>query len=190
LTAHAHTLRRWVAGQRFEWGGIAAIVLASVLVIWAVVMITRESSIEPQPATTVIADSAAELQSLVAPIRHFVFWVGPRQGYTYELTTSSNGSVRIRYLPPGESGSGGPYLTVATYPSLNPYSVISGIANSSGNIRLDLPGAGVGTHPVSDSTDVHAAYPGVDYQLEVYDPTPGSTLKLVTSGQLVPVTSS
>ena len=38
--------------------------------------------------------------------------------------------------------------------------------------------------PKESATSVHAAYPGVDYQVEVFDPTPGAAEKLVTAGRL------
>ena len=32
-------------------------------------------------------------------------------------------------------------------------------------------------------------YPNVDYQLEIYDPAPGSAARLVSSGKLAPVSA-
>jgi hypothetical protein len=184
----AQARRFGFGAQRFEYGGLAAVGLIAALMVWVAVETTRVSSTAQAPNTTVTANSVAELESQVAAIRHWVFWVGPRNGVTYELTQQSDGTVRIRYLPRGAAaGSSGSYLTVATYPFLNPFSVIAGIGRQSNATAVHVPGSGVGAYPTSDPSDVHVAYPGVDFQIEVFDPTPGAAPKIVNSGQLTPV---
>jgi len=102
---------------------------------------------------------------------------------TYELTQQSDGTVRIRYLPRGvAAGSPESYLTVLTYPFLNPFLVIAAIAKQSNTTAVYVPGSGVGAYPTSDPHDVHVAYPGVDFQIEVFDPTPGAAPRSSRTG--------
>ena len=64
--------------------------------------------------------------------------------------------------------------------------------------RSDATPAALKTTPIRTSgrieplirpcvTSVHVAYPGVDYQVEVYDPKAGAALELIDSGGIVPV---
>jgi hypothetical protein len=126
-----------------------------------------------------------QLRTLAASVGHPVFWLGPRDGYTYELTRTSNGSIYVRYLPSGEDvGTKKTYLTVATYPFSGAFPAIQKVAKQKGITSLKLAHGGIAETSKADPSSVHAAYPGVDYQVEVYDPTPGTATGLVTTGQL------
>ena len=52
---------------------------------------------------------------------------------------------------------------------------------------LTLTGGGRAFVDKNHPTSVYVAYPNVNLQVEVYDPAHGRARKLVTSGQLVPV---
>ena len=58
-------------------------------------------------------------------------------------------------------------------------------AGDAATIRLADGGIGVvdGTYPKS----IHLAYPGMSYQIEVYDPSPSAGRELVASGAIAPV---
>jgi hypothetical protein len=133
------------------------------------------------------AASLADLESLASELRHPIYWAGPKRGYTYELTQTSTGKVFIRYLPSGVK-VGDPkasYLTVATYPFPNAYRALEAVAKGSDEIKLARGGIGVidSAYPKS----VHVAYPGVKFQIEVFDPSPSASRKLVASGVIAPV---
>ena len=69
-------------------------------------------------STKPTAATRADLQTFAQRVGHPIYWAGPKPGYTYELSTTSNGGVFIRYLPAGAK-VGDPradFLTVATYP--------------------------------------------------------------------------
>ncbi|HEU0303755.1 MAG TPA: DUF6541 family protein [Gaiellaceae bacterium] len=177
----------WARNRRFGIGALVAGALVVVLVIWFAVLVGTDASSSQAPTTTATAGTADELRRLVAR-DHWVFWVGPRKGYSYELSRMSDGSAEVRYLPPaGQAGEG---LSVATFPFLNPHSSLQIISSRSGNRRLAVPGSGVGVHATSDSRNVYVAYPGVDFQVRVFHPTPGSAARLATSGKVTPVNVS
>ena len=107
------------------------------------------------------------------PLGHPIFWLGPKKGYTYELTQTGNGKIYVRYLPHGvDVGADKPYLTVATYPFPGAYAAIRKQATAKGAVTARLAGGGVAVLDDGYPESVHVAYPGVDYQVEVYDPTP------------------
>jgi hypothetical protein len=143
---------------------------------------TSRISTKPRAATP------GELKSLAAQLRHPIYWAGPKAGYTYELSTTSNGSVFVRYLPRGV-GVGDPrprFVTVATYPLPGALAAVAKTAN--GAALMKLPGGGVGVVDATYPKSIHLAYPGSDYQVEVYGPTPSAVRKLVASGAVEPVT--
>jgi hypothetical protein len=130
------------------------------------------------------AASVSQLRSLAASLNQPIFWLGPRAGYTYELNHLQNGTVNIRYLPSGVGvGSSKPYLSVATYPFTNAYAALKNI-KAKDAVFLNVPKKGIAEYTKAYPQSVHVAYPGVDYQVEVYDPTPGTAAGLLVSGQL------
>ena len=54
--------------------------------------------------------------------------------------------------------------------------------------QTELDGGGVAVFPEAPGTkNVYVAYPGVDYQVEVFDPVPGAARRLVEAGRIAPV---
>jgi hypothetical protein len=120
---------------------------------------------------------------------HAIYWVGPRAGTTYELSSKGT-EVFLRYLPSGTAvGDKQGFLTIGSYTVPNAMAVTRrGAAGAGpGTVRLKLSHGGFGFYTRSRPTNVYLAYPGLDYQFEVYSPDPGEALALVKGGQLQPV---
>ena len=165
-----------------------AIALVGGVVLW-LALVDRGGSGSPTSQARQInatAVSAGQLENLASPLGHLVFWVGPKDGYTYQLESTANGNVDISYLPPGEkAGSGNPHLTVATYPFPGAYAAIQALVKKTGVTAINVGEGGLGEVSKDAPGSVHVAFPGVDYQVEVFDPTPGAATAIVTSGSLV-----
>jgi len=143
----------------------------------------KGGSTAPKPT----AASAAELNSLVRSLGHPLYWAGPKKRYTYELNREPNGSVFIRYLPPGvKVGARQKYLSVATYPFPGAFAGIQRTANDKGQKTIKLTGRGLAVFNPKVPTNVHLAYPGSDYQVEVFDPA-GKARQLVASGRVIAI---
>jgi hypothetical protein len=182
----------------FRVGAVLAIALAAGLVAWLLLRGSGDngsssaSSSTPAATTTTqaqkapaVVTSAASLASLAATVRHPVFWLGPKPGYTYELTRTSTGNIYVRYLPKGIAvGASKPYLTVVTYPFGGAFAAIQKQAAAPGAATVKLAHGGIGVLDQSYPESVHLAFPGVDYQVEVYDPTPARAMQLVSAGKL------
>jgi hypothetical protein len=154
----------------FRVGALGVLALAAGVILWLALRDTGDSSTSDSSATAVSIDQIA---SLAASVDHPVFWVGPRGGFTYELTRSSNGAIFIRYLPPGaDLATNTPYLTVATYPFAGALAALQAVAKRSGSTPVKLSNGGLAVLSSTNPTSVHVAYPRVDYQVEVYDPAP------------------
>ena len=142
-------------------------------------------------STKPTAATRADLRTFAQRVGHPIYWAGPKPGYTYELSTTSNGGVFIRYLPPG-AGVGDPragYLTVATYPFPGAFAAVP-IARTAGGAatRIKLARGGIGVVDAALPEEHPPRLPGSpSYQIEVYDPSPSAGRKLVASGAISPV---
>jgi hypothetical protein len=151
------------------------------------------SKAEKETTTTKRAPAAgasvSQLTRLSGSVGHPVFWAGPKQGSTYELSRTKDGRVFIRYLPSGvKSGDPRPnFLAVGTYPQAKAFATLKATAKKQGVATIGLRGGGLAFVDKTHPTSVYVAYPGAAYQIEVYDPSPTRARKLVVSGKVVPV---
>jgi hypothetical protein len=167
---------------RFRVGAGLALAAIIGVILWLALRDTGGSNTSSSANASAV--SVHQIRTLAATVGHPVFWVGPRPGDTYELTQASNGSIYIRYLPPGAKvGAKTAYLTVATYPFVGAYAAIKKVARQKGVTALKLSHGGL-AEVSGKAQSVHAAYPGVDYQVEIYDPTPGTAAGLAATGRL------
>jgi hypothetical protein len=133
------------------------------------------------------AASPAELKSLAGSLGHEIYWAGPKTGYTYELNRNPNGSLFIRYLPAGvKVGASQQYLSVATYPFQGALAGIQRVAKQKGQRTIKLAGGGLAVYNPKNPKDIHLAFRGSNYQVEVYDPA-GKTPQLVASGRIASI---
>lgn len=141
-------------------------------------------------STTVDAASLAELKGLSGRLGQPVYWVGARSGGTYELTETPGGRVFIRYLPKGvKVGSSTPSLFVATFPFEDAFAATERAAQVAGAVRIPVGGGAVAFYSQSSPSNVYLAFPGSDYQIEVFDPNPRRAHALVRSGKVQPISS-
>jgi 4-amino-4-deoxy-L-arabinose transferase-like glycosyltransferase len=142
----------------------------------------------PTPASSnrPVAATIPGLERLAGKIGHPVYWAGPRKDFTYEWTRRSDGAIFVRYLPAGVrvGDPRGDFLIVATYPYPNAMAALQRVANGKG---IEIPGGGLALVHEGYEKSVHLAYPGVDYQVEVYDPSPRIARLVAVSGQVRPV---
>jgi hypothetical protein len=139
-----------------------------------------------EPAHFVDADQLAELEGVAG---HPVYWAGEMPPDQLELRVEAEGSVYLRYLPPGTE-AGDPeqsFLTVGTYPVADAVAALERSAADSETEVEAGPGEAVILPNPDSRGSVYLAYPGSDLQIEVYDPTPGRSLRLIRSGAIVPV---
>ncbi len=169
---------------RFRIAASAVIVLAAALVAW---LLLRPGDSTPASSNAVSA-SPAQLQTLARSVGHPVFWLGPMVGSTTEVVRANDGSVFVRYLPRGtKTGAKGSYLTVATYPYPGAYAAIKAVVGEKGASPIPLRGGGIAEMSSKATTNVHFAFPGVDFQGEVFDPTPGKAATWLRDGKLVAI---
>jgi hypothetical protein len=176
---------------RVRLGAVIALAAAAGLLAWAVVGTGNDSSSAPTRTGTVqhtgpLGLSEAALKRRSKALGQPIYWAGPRPGYTYELTRTTKNRVYVRYLSPGirVGDKRAIFLTVATYPFRDAFDALRQAAHGNG---IKLRGGGLAVVRQDYPKSVHLAYPGVDYQVEIYHPSPQRSLQVAVSGAVAPV---
>jgi hypothetical protein len=172
--------------RRIRVGAVVALAIAIGFVAWLVLRDgSSPSSTSPIPAGSKALPISSKGLHTLASLGIRIYWIGPRAGYTYELTKTPDNRVFIRYLPDGAKvGSKKQYLTIGTYPAKQAYATARRRAGETGSVKIPA-GKGIAAYYRSDTpTNVFLAVPGSDYTVEVYDPSPGRARDLVVSGRL------
>ncbi len=170
---------------------LGSVVAAALVVVAVVLAIVGGSSggAAPVVETPPHLVDASQLAQLESDLGHAVYWAGERPPARLELRQEASGDVYLRYLPPGVA-AGDPeqrFLTVGTYQVTDAVAALERTATSSGTEVEAGPGGAVLLANPASAGSVYLAYPGDDLQIEVYDPVPGRSLRLIRSGQIVPV---
>jgi hypothetical protein len=133
--------------------------------------------------------TAGELARTAATAGHPVYWLGARDGTTYELTRTRDGRIFIRYLPAGVAvgSDAADYVTVGSYPQAGAYGALARTARAAGATVVSIPGGGRAYQDPDRPTSAYAAFPGSDVQIELFDPTAGAALRAARGGELVAV---
>jgi hypothetical protein len=118
-----------------------------------------------------------------------VYWAGEQPGSEFELSRPGEGRTYVRYLTGGaKAGDERPdFLTVGTYLHANPVKALKEQAQEGGGVLGTAPGNATVYFKRKEPHSVYLAYPGVEVEIEVYDPDFTKALQLVNSGQIIPV---
>lgn len=161
-----------------------AAVLAIGLILWVTLRDDDSSSSSSNGAEIVSVDSLRETAAEQdAPI----YWAGEQEAAELELSQPDEDHTYVRYLTDGaEAGDPQPdFLTVSTYATADPVAALRRQGDEPGGVLSDAPGGATVYFNRSQPQSVYLAYPGVDVQIEVYDPDSKQALELVNSGQIV-----
>jgi hypothetical protein len=169
-------------------GALVALGLAAFFIGW-LVMNRGSDETAPAAGSGAAATSESELRSFAETAPHPIYWTGPKDGYTYELTRTTDGRVYVRYLPEGtEVGDErSRFLTVGTYPRARAFAELQRAARAKGAVSLKLERGGLAVFSEARPTSVYFGYSDARYQVEVYHPSPTEARRLALSGQVVPV---
>jgi hypothetical protein len=170
---------------------LAAVLLGAVaigFIAWLVFI--KDDDDDGGGSATPVAATVDDLRALSGTAGHPVYWIGRRPTNTYELTQTSDGSIYVRYLPPGvELGDRRPnFTTIGTYPHPNSMNTVEQAARREGAVSRSIRGGGLSVSNTSRPRSVYLAYPSEpDLLLEVYDPSPSRARRLASSGRVKPV---
>jgi hypothetical protein len=169
---------------------LLALVTAAALTLAVIWIVSRGGgsnvSLPAGPAPASVSEG--QLEKLASQTDHPVYWAGAKSG-AYELTRTTDGRIYVRYLPAADK-VGDPsakYLTVGTYPEKNAFRSIQRAAHRPGAVSVKLAGNGLLVFNASAPKSVYFGYPGANYQVEVYDPSPAQARTLVLNGTVKPL---
>lgn len=141
-----------------------------------------------QGTTGATAVSPDGLKTIGSTLGQPIYWAGPEDGVTYELTHTPDGRIYVRYLPKGVPvGAQTPYLTIGTYPVANAFATVRRIANKSTSVKIPIGNGGVAFYSTDRPGSVYEAFPGSNFQIEVYSPSASRAHELVARGAILPV---
>jgi len=167
-----------------------AVAAAAAVVVWLLVRGHGQTTTPvPAPDSGPALVSQAQLERLAATVDHPVYWAGPKQGYSYELTNTSGGRIFIRYLPSGvRAGDPRPdFLVVGTYGQPGGFADLKRVAKRHGSVSFGLDGDGLAVFNTAKPTSVYFGYPGKAYQVEAYSPSGPAARSLVLAGKIAPI---
>jgi hypothetical protein len=168
-------------------GAVIAVVLAVAFGAWLVLRDSGNESSGPVAVSSVA--SVAQLRGLPDRTGHAVYWAGPLEGHTYELTRPTDGNVYVRYLPRGvPAGDRRPdYTTIGTYPQPGALKDLRRLARQPEAETFRLADGGIAVYGRDRPSSIYLAFPGQDVQVEVYDPSPSKARRIARSGRVQPV---
>lgn len=180
---------RRVRQLHFQLGVLlVAIVLATLVVVWLLLSGGHKTTV-PAPNSGPAVVSRAQLEHLAASLDHPVYWAGPKDTFSYELTQTSGGRIFIRYLPRGvKAGDRRPdFLTVGTYSQPNAFTELKRAAKRKGSVSVTIDNGGLAVFDSSKPTSVYFAYPDGKLQVEVFAPSGETARSLALTGQIKPI---
>jgi hypothetical protein len=169
-------------------GGLGLVLAAAAVVVWALLTGDDNASSGNKVKPQLIEAKAGQLPALASAQGHEVYWAGPKGGVRYEWTRISNGRIYVRYLSGnaklGESKRA--FLTVATYPFPNALSRLKSLAakNRSAQTKQLADGSFAYYDATAVPSSAYVAFPGSNFEVEVFDLTPGKAYALARTGQI------
>lgn len=176
---------RWAA-RRPRIAAAVAVGLAVAFVAW---LILRDSGPDASQRAPAMGMNLAQLRGFAASAGRPVYWAGaapaglPRAGVTYEVTQTGDGSIYIRYLPPGVSaGNDRPqFLTVGTYLDGGARATIQQARARPGAMLSPAPGGGTAVSNSSYPQSVYFAAPSGRLLIETFDPDPARARRIAST---------
>jgi hypothetical protein len=137
-----------------------------------------------------VALTESQLITAVRDAKATIYWVGPQGDTRYLLTIDKTGSGIIRYIPISGAVSSATTITrtVATYSANGAYEKSVSVSTKVGTSTFQNADKSLVFYKNADTNDVFMAFPGKNFQVEIFDPVAGQALSLaVLAGQVRPV---
>ncbi len=183
----------WARRPGLRIGAVVAVAIAVAVGVWLIVRSGDSSGSSGETphvaAIPAVAATPPRLHDLSVEVGRPIYWLGPQQDRTYELTRTTLDRIYVRYLPSDTpiGTTEAKYPLVGTYPVDNAYDVLKALAKKSDESSFTAPKGGFAVYSTSRPTNVYLAFPGSNVQIEVFDPSATHVRELITSGQVVPV---
>jgi hypothetical protein len=143
------------------------------------------ANVQPQ----LLEASQSKLTKLAGEQGHEVYWAGPKSGTRYEWTRTADNRLFVRYLQ-GNTKIGDrnkAFLTIATYSFPNAKNALQALGAKSPGAQTTTVGNAFVFYSKAAPSSAYVAFPGSDYEVEVFDPAPGKAFTIAKSGDIQPI---
>lgn len=178
----------WLQNNRRTVAIAAAIVVIVVAAIIAFAVGGNDSNKDSNATTQQVGLNADGLKTAVSTLGRKVYWAGDEADNQYVLQTLANGQATVRYIPKdGNSNeSQAIYRVIGSYPIKDAFGVTTKAGEAEGSVLITNADGSIVVYNKNKITNVYVAFPNVDVQIEIYDPS-GQAVALATSGRVVPI---
>lgn len=199
LDYYVHHTRRRYFTILFMVAALSAIVFSALT--WAIVSsrpVRVTFALPSQTPTNVVASptptvnlsssgqaalSENQLRTEVKNVGGSIFWAGGVAGAKYTFNHLAPGQDFIRYLPNGQglNDKTQNYRVIATYKQATAYATILAASKLGTGVSLTNPDGSLVYYAKATPTHVYMAFKNFPYQIEIFDPVAGASLKLATT---------
>lgn len=175
-------------------GSVATVVVIFLLSLFGIMNVNfGQSNVGTTNASAqsgTVALTESELREEVKKISVPVYWAGPLEGALYTLENQSNARIFVRYLPDGvipPTGEASKRI-IGTYILQDAFeSTKTAGTTVAGGIGLQNDDGAAIYYNSNNPLNVYWAVPGIDAQVEIFDPNTGVALQLATSSGVIQV---
>ena len=126
-----------------------------------------------------VALTEAQLRATVRSIGGSIYWAGSLANAKYTLNHITTGQDFVRYLPNGKGLNDVTqnYRVIATYKDPNAYATVVAASKLTTGVTKTNPDGSFIFYAKDTPSHVYLVYKDVPYQIEIFDPRPGESLK-------------
>lgn len=166
------------------------VAVTAILTALIVLGLTQQISPTLSDRTTLAAQTSggvclteSELKSIIRDNNIQAYWTGPLKNATYTLNSSTAGQVFIRYVPEGEKCDDvrPNFRVIATYQESDAFATTESAGTTADGVSLLNADGSIVYFNKNVPTNIYLAYPGIDYQIEIYDPDPKEAVSIATT---------
>ncbi|MEI9907105.1 MAG: hypothetical protein WDO06_03590 [Actinomycetota bacterium] len=127
------------------------------------------------------------LRKLIVSEGLTAYWIGPRDGDTYALSTYADGQVFVRYLPNEKAlkDKTASYTVIGTYPLVDAFAVTKKAGSSANGVGFVNQDGDAVFYSTIRPASVYVGLKKLNYQVEIYDPSAGQALLSASTPNLL-----
>lgn len=126
-----------------------------------------------------VALTEAQLRAEVKNINSSIYWAGSLKNAKYTLNHITAGQDFVRYLPNGKGLNDVTqnYRVIATYRDANAFATVVAASKLTAGVTKTNPDGSFIFYATNTPNHVYLVYKDLPYQIEIFDPRPGESLK-------------
>jgi hypothetical protein len=134
-----------------------------------------------------VALTESQLIAEVKNVGSNVYWAGSVSNSLYTYNHIKAGQDFVRYLPNGQGLSDGTqnYRVIATYKDPNAFATVTAAAKISQGVSLTNSDGSFIYYAKETPSHVYLVIKNLPYQIEIFDPVPGASLKLAKTPGII-----